>query len=264
VRFWVARFPSVGHALASVKLSHDVRIRVIVDECANASALVKRFEQTLAPGQLVEWTYLAKDHRAIPDTKILSRLLSSGTVLLTQDRVLHNQASDLGFRSYILDEQGNLRRRKLPNISAPKPLPPRTDGTLKEDYSHPPNPIASSLKATLVERDFKRYKTRRRRIRSYFGSEAQISSAAMTIGARESRQGHICGYFLALAGNAGVKGIRASEGYALAGGAWDPAWCLLHALRELFLLQLEEIPAELFIIPTDALALCQSHPGGGG
>ena len=264
---WVAKLPSAGHALVSVKQPPAAKIRVIVDECANASVLVTRFAQTLAPGQTADWTYLAKDHRGIPDAEILNHLLGPGTVLLTQDRVLHNQACDLGFRSYILDAQGNLRRRKLPNISAPAPLPASSDGALKEDYSHPFNPITSRLKAALTERDFKRYRTRRRRIRSYFGSEAQISSVALTIGARDSRRGHICGFFLALAGTSGVKGIRASEGYALTGGR-DPAWGLLHALRELFLLQLEEITTELFIVPADALALCQGllagkpHPAG--
>jgi hypothetical protein len=61
---------------------------------------------------------------------------------------------------------------------------------------------------------------------------------------------YLCGFFLAVAGNSGVKGIRASEGYAVAsGGDANAAGCLLHALPELFLLQLEHVQAELFIIP---------------
>jgi hypothetical protein len=55
-----------------VKQQPAVKIRVIVDECANPSALVTRFEQTLAPGQFVEWTYLSKEHSAILDPEILN------------------------------------------------------------------------------------------------------------------------------------------------------------------------------------------------
>jgi hypothetical protein len=139
-------------------------------------------------------------------------------------------------------------------------LPTKTP--LSGDYRHPGNPMASALKNGCSERQFKRYATRRRRIRSYFGSEAHISSASVTIGLRRSRQGIICGYFLALAGNSGVKGIRASEGYALARSP-EPACCLLHALQELYILQLENVVTELFVIPPAALDVCSRllrHP----
>ena len=109
---------------------------------------------------------------------------------------------------------------------------------MKTNYAHPFNPIASALKQTLAERDFKRYRTRRRRIHSYFGSEANISSLSLTIGSKAAHKGMISGFFLALAGHSGVKGIRASEGYAVTtANEQDPAWCVNHALRDLYLLQ---------------------------
>jgi hypothetical protein len=129
---------------------------------------------------------------------------------------------------------------------------------LKADYAHPPNEVATALKEGLDERALKKYRTRRRRIRSYFGSKSNISQVALTIGAKLAPKGQISGFFLAVAGHSGVKGIRASEGYALAAhGACEPAHCLIHALRDLYLLQLETAPVELFVIPSDSLALCQ-------
>jgi hypothetical protein len=122
----VSALPNVYRAapLGGVKPCTNTKLRVIVDEGVEASSvLVKRFAQTLAPGQEVAWTYLSQQHRAIPDNLVVGRLLGPGAVLLTRDRVLHNQACDLGFRSYMLDEQGNLRRHKIPGIQAPKPLP---------------------------------------------------------------------------------------------------------------------------------------------
>ena len=79
--------------------------RVIVDECVGAqSALMQRFRPTLPPAQPVEFVRLGEVHRAIPDVELLRRLLGPDTILLTIDRILHNQVCDLGFRSYTLDD----------------------------------------------------------------------------------------------------------------------------------------------------------------
>ena len=233
--------------------------RVIIDECVGAeSALMQRFRQMLAPAQQVEFVRVAQCHRGIPDLE-LRRLLGPETILLTADRVLHNQICDLGFCSYTLDEQGNLRRGKLPGIRAATPIASPSRGELKSDYVHPAHPLARALKEGMPEKAFERYRTRRRRIRSYFGSEANIASAALTIGHKGSPKGWLCGYFLKLAGHSGVKGLQASEGYSISPAAEaKPVWCLIHALRELYLLQLETVPAQLFIIPPASLALCES------
>jgi hypothetical protein len=69
----------------------------------------------------------------------------------------------------------------------------------------PRHSIASALKAGLNERALKKYRTRRRRIRSYFGSESNISQVALTVGAKMARQGHISGFFLGTAGYSGVS-----------------------------------------------------------
>ena len=191
---------------------------------------MQRFRQMLAPAQQVELVRLAESHRGIPDVELLRRLLGPDTVLLTTDRVLHNQVCDLGFCSYTLDQQGNLRRKKLPRIRAPKPVASASRGELKLDYVHPSHPLARALKQGMTEKAFERYRTRRRRIRSYFGSEANIASAALTIGAKGTAKGWLCGYYLRLAGKSGVKGLQASEGYSNSPAPEArPAWCVIHA-----------------------------------
>jgi len=233
--------------------------RVIVDECVGPeSALMQRFRQMLAPAQQVELVRLAESHRGIPDVELLRRLLGPDTVLLTSDRVLHNQVCALGFRSYTLDQQGNLRRKKLPRIRAPKPVASASRGELKLDYVHPTHPLAQVLKQGMTEKAFERYRTRRRRIRSYFGSESNIASAALTIGAKGTTKGWLCGYYLRLAGKSGVEGLQASEGYSNSPAPEArPAWCVIHALRELYLLQLETVPTQIYIIPPASHALCE-------
>ena len=236
--------------------------RVIVDECVGAqSVLMQRFRQSLAPAQPVEFVRLGEVHRAIPDVELLRRLLGPDTILLTMDRVLHNQVCDLGFRSYTLDAQGNLRRKKLPGIPTAKPVTIPRSGELKSDYVHPVHPLARALKQGMTERAFKRYQTRRRRIRSYFGSEANIASVSLTIGAQVTAKGSLCGYYLRLAGKSGVKGLQASEGYGISSASKSsPGWCVIHGLRELYLLQLETVPTQIYLIPPASLALCEGLP----
>ena len=68
----------------------------------------------------------------------------------------------------------------------------------------------------------------------------------------------LCGFVLHVAGNSGVSGLRASEGYCLpSDGLADPACEVLHALRDQFLLQLDQVTTQLFIIPPTVRDLCQ-------
>src|SRR6266567_9255793 len=88
-------------------------LRVVLDECVSPdSILARRFRASLRPGQQFEFCLLSKAHRGIPDSDILRRLLGHGTVLLTQDRVLHNQACKLGLTSFTLDSQGELMQKQ--------------------------------------------------------------------------------------------------------------------------------------------------------
>jgi hypothetical protein len=121
------------------------------------------------------------------------------------------------------------------------------------------------LTAGFTERQFKRYRTAQRRIRSHFGSAAAISQVSVTVGALPTSRGLLCGCVLHVAGNSGVKGLRASESYGFVQGpARQNAACpILHALRSQYLLQLDRFQTELFVIPTPALELAsqlqQSH-----
>lgn len=116
------------------------------------------------------------------------------------------------------------------------------------------NKFPSRLKRGLTEKQFKRYRTARRRIRSHFGSEAAISQVSVTVGSKLSERGLLCGFVLSVAGNSGVKGLRASEGYCRpAKGVTDTACSIIHVLRDQYLLQLEQVRTELFVISPSEL-----------
>lgn len=231
--------------------------RVIVDENAGpGTAIWEQFQQAIG-GDQCEYLFLSKDHRGIPDVEILDKLLPAGTILLTGDCALHMRALEQGCRSYTLNEQGQLTRRRLPHVRKTKPLPKSVHSTLQADYYHQPgHDLAHRLKTDLTQRQFKRYRTARRRIRSHFGSASAISQISITVGSKNTPGGLLCGFVFRLAGTSGVRGLRATEGYCLARrDSPDAARPVLHALREQYLLHLGQVRTDLFIIPPASLDL---------
>jgi len=67
------------------------------------------------------------------------------------------------------------------------------------------------------------------------------------------------GYMLHLAGKSGVKGLKASEGYCRAAdGHADPCFCVMHALADLYLLEIDEMTVELYVIRRATAGLAAS------
>jgi len=183
--------------------------------------------------------------------EILDKLLTPQTVLLTQDGLLHNRTLRQGARSLTLNAAGQLTRKPLPlDARRVRAAAPSVLKTLQPSYQHEPHPIALKLSAGLPPKVLKAKRTRRRRIRSYFGAVDNIAKVAWTIGARR-HQGHLlCGYVMHVEGHRGVKGLRAAEGYGLGRhAAPDAAQCLVFALCEVFELHLEAVPHAFFIMP---------------
>lgn len=236
---------------------------MIVDEnVGRTSKLWLEFERALG-GQYSDFLWLSDSHPGIPDVEIIDKLLSPGSVLLTGDCVLHQRAIDAGFRSYTLNEQGQLTRRRLPQVQVRKPLPASVHKQLEPSYLPHETPrkleahatsditeIRKRLKSQLTEKDFKRLRTARRRIRSHFGSAEAIAQVSITIGSVSTRKGVLAGSVFRFAGNSGVKGLRGSETYCLCANADGDDLCpFVVALRHLLLLRFEHVRTEAFIIP---------------
>ena len=234
-------------------------VRVIVDNAINdESPLWQAFQKWLG-NRPVEYVFLEKAHKGIPDVEILDKLLTASDILLTVDRVLHNRACAKGLVSFTLNTQGQLQRKPLADVDLPKgKTASSVIKELKDDYTTPPSELTLKLTDSMSEKDLKAYRTRRRRIRSYFGSAASLSNVAMTIDATIAKNKALCGYVIKIAGHSGVKGLRASEGYCtMSAPTYDPAYPVIHALCASFYLHLEQVPTDLFIIPEESLHLCK-------
>jgi hypothetical protein len=232
--------------------------RVIVDADAGPGTVIWQEFQDSLPDEPYEYLFLTEAHVAIPDVEILDKLLQKDDILLTGDCVLHMHALARGCHSLTVDERNQaLTSNPLPYVDRLKPLPKSVYSTLLPDYRIAvEHPLTQRLKIDFTERQAKGYRTARRRIRSHFGAAEAIAQVSLTVGALATSRGLLCGLAMYLAGNSGVKGLRATESYCLVSGpAVDPACAVIHALREQYLLQLEHVRTELFIIPPASLDL---------
>ena len=232
--------------------------RLIVDENAGPGMPLWEQYQRAFGNDPVEYLFLKESHPGIPDVEILDKLLGPHTILLTGDRALHMQAIARGFRSYTLNELGQITRRRLYGIRVSE-LPQSVHRELQPDYRYQPtSDLPHKLKEGLTEKRLERYRTARRRIRSYFGSAAAFDQVSVTIGSKLTKRGLLCGFVFNVAGNNGVAGLRASEGYCLPShGLTDAACPAIYALRDLFLLQLDQVETAVFVVPSDSLKLCR-------
>jgi len=243
----------------------EKNLRIIVDSGVGTTGPLLRQVKSWLGSRAAEFCLLDEEHKGIPDVEILDKVLGAHTVLITKDRVLHNRALRKGFQSLTLNKNGRLTRRALPGIRLPKQEAPSTERELRADYVREPSVLTLKLKDGFSEKHFQKYRRRRRRIRSYFGSADNIAKASVTIANRRARRGDLYGYILHLAGKSGVKGLKASEGYCRAAdGDANPCFCVMHALADLYLLELDDTSVELFVIPPDSLSVVRRLLSGSG
>lgn len=229
--------------------------KIVIDENVGPrSALWQAFAAWLdgRPADIVD---LRVQHRGIPDGAILKKLLAAGDILVTADRVLHNRACADGVRCFTLDASGQVTDRPLASVPRAPRIAPAPGGDLKDDYVHEPHPVTLSLRAGMSERARKGYRTSRRRIRGLFGGRDNISQLALTIGDLNVRGSTLCGFFLRVAGQ-GHKGLDATEGYCIAAGI-EPAFSAIHALVDIYLLDLDGLWTEAFFLSEQTLDLCR-------
>jgi len=235
--------------------------RVVVDEGVGPdSELVRQFRDRLGEQQ-VAFVFLASEHPGIPDIEILDKMLDARSVLLTQDRVLHNLAIGRGFRSMIKTSGSGLTDRRLAHVPALDRHLPVDRGTLRDSYVQQSNPeaqaITGCLSGFLSAHQLKQFRTKRRRIRAHFGSSDNILTTALTIGQRRTTRGIVGGYMLKVDARHGVKSLfPASESYFLDSDRNEPLHATCWALAHLFQLQLQNYPLTLYHLESAALARC--------
>ncbi|MBA3603366.1 MAG: hypothetical protein H0W50_06945 [Parachlamydiaceae bacterium] len=207
--------------------------------------------------------FLSKVHPGIPDIEIIDKLLPKYQNLLTHDRVLHNRAIAEGFKSLTLDTNGNLTNKSLPGIKLKKLQPPSMRKEIEENYLQKPSDEVCLLNSRLLnsfsQKCIEKIRTKRRRIRSYFGDVANIASIDFTIASENISKAVIGGYFLKINARKSLKALmHASEGYCLDETCAHILSPIFYALSYLYCLHLTQVPVTLYITCPQALELCKT------
>jgi hypothetical protein len=235
--------------------------RVVVDEGVGPdSELVAQVRGRLGK-RPIAFVFLASAHQGIPDIEILDKLLDGQTLLLTQDRVLHNLAIGRGFQSMIKSPESGVTDRRLVHVATHDKHFPVASGALRDNYTQMADPEAQAItgcvSSFLSAHQHKQFRTKRRRIRAHFGSCENIVAASLTIGQHRTARGIIGGYMLKVDARHGVKSLfPASESCFLDQNYKEPLHATCCALAHLFQLQLQYYPLTLYHLEGAALARC--------
>lgn len=225
---------------------------IIIDECVGPeSDLWRQFINAVAHDSNAR-VFLADSHPGMPDNELLAKVLKPGMILVTADCQLHQQAVKQGVRSYTLNEFGQMTRKPLVGIKN-KAFKPPLPGGVRDNYQSQLNELTLAITNELPEKTLRRYRTARRRIRSHFGSAQAIGQLSLTVGSLHHRSEMLCGFEINIGGGNGIKGLRATEGYARYEiNSPHNALAMIHGMREIFLLHLNGKHTEAFIIGDDS------------
>ena len=241
--------------------------RIVVDECLGLGSPVLAQLMQQIGSQSIEIVNVAARHPGIPDIELLNKLLDGRTALLTRDRVLHNLAIGRGLRSFIPGPTGSLSDRKVPGIPSKTQLQP-VSGSLRESYlaesDTEAQAITGCLAGFLSEQQLKKFRTKRRRIRAHFGSLSNIAAIAITVGQIRNGRDYVGGCQLKVDARHGVTSLSpASESYFLdSSHRREPLHCVVWALAQLFVLQLQSVPMTLFVCDAAVVRQCADLVGG--
>ncbi len=192
-------------------------MRLVVDESVSESQL-QRVLAFLGP---------IPDQVPVPsgasDQHIFHELLGEDTVLATRDRPFHNGVLARGLKSVFVSAN-HLTNRPLRGIR------PLTFGDYRPSQGHPP---AVDLRYYLLpesEKQIKKLRTQRRRIRNHFGGLEALEHNALTVCWTETKKGTLIGLRLRVASRVGKKALDASERYLLEPPGEPPLKAYCHDL----------------------------------
>lgn len=226
--------------------------RVIIDECLRARPEVLDEIERRFGRRPVECVVLHEEHPGLPDRIILERLMDDRALLVTRDRALHNLAIGRNFASLLQTDETGWTEEPIagirPSAHYPAKVPLAPEDHIPPRLSPEAAAIAGILNAARSERERKHFRTKRRRIRAYFGTPANIGAVALTIAQRPTRRGVAGGYKLKIDSRHGTKGLfPASEGYFLdtASGV-HPLLATSWAVGHLYGLHLQDRPLTFY------------------
>lgn len=187
--------------------------KIIIDESIpenqveNIVSLLKRKKIKYS-----DFLFITKEHPGMPDYQIIHFLLNEATVLFTSDRPFHNTVLKKGYKSFFYNGD-NFSPKWLKGV-CPIKMPPQ----IKKDFK-PQNTYSeyeTEIRPLILpksEKSLKKLRTKRRRIRSYFGGIENMDEVAITLSCKPINSSLLIGVRIKISSNTGLKALDASESY---------------------------------------------------
>lgn len=156
--------------------------------------------------------FISRKHPGMPDQQIIQLLLGKSTVFITTDRPLHNTILKKGYKSFFFNGD-NFSPKPLKGIKPVRlPLQVKKDLQPKDQYAEQKTEVRH-LVLPKSEKSLKKLRTKRRRIRNYFGGIENMDTVAVTVSFESFKSSILIGVRIKISSNTGAKALDASESY---------------------------------------------------
>jgi hypothetical protein len=156
--------------------------------------------------------FISKEHTGIPDSHIVHHLLDHSTFFLTTDKPLHNAIIAQGLKSYHYSH-GKFIPKRFKGIINKELTPLNKEALVLKGNYHPPKTEIRPYLLPPTEKNLKKLRTKRRRIRSHFGGYDNVNHVAMTVSWKALNPSTLFGLKVRISTNIGKKALDASENY---------------------------------------------------
>ena len=223
--------------------------KLIIDE--NISEEELKIFKTYAKKKKIQFKNelnISDKYSGMPDITILNNFLNKNTIFFTKDMAFHNLIISKKLISYYISNK-NVTREFLKGIKVKNFKETQnedSDKLFNDDFLK-----QSEIQTVIIPKkpkQLKKLRTKRRRIRAYFGSYGNIRDIAATISWQNYNAQIVCGLKIQISSNTGVKNFTATENYFLENVDNDLKnyACFCHVLIVLLQLKLHSIDTMIF------------------
>lgn len=173
----------------------------------------------------------------IPDNEIIKHLLNENSIFITNDRVAHNKVLFHKKKSIYIDIDFIIKESRLKGIKLPQKNINNKNTELSDNYLIEKTDIHEKV-IPESEKQLKKLKTKRRRIRNYFEGLDNINNIDISLSQKQGREKTLIGLKIRAISNNGIKSLDASEIYIIENQYKDQRVLLCYVLIALLRLNL--------------------------
>lgn len=183
----------------------------------------------------------------MPDVDIYRKISKlPNTCIVTSDCVFHNSLVEKKFPSFYYDKtEGRLSRHQIAGVKPRGIFTEMGEPSIARHADDEGDTITKQIPEFLyptAEKQQKRARTKRRRIKNYFGGSSRMDECRVTVSISPGAGRHIIGFKANITSNSGLKSLDATESYLECDITQNPEVAFSIVLGQLRLLGIRKTP----------------------